>query len=344
MILLQDRAGYAQRILATLRQFQRPSHVALRHASAAQVPLLRSQLQRPIRFRSMSGHVVLSAQMQHIGQVAAFKWLQRQPKLTHIIQRHMVRIRNACRAGLGRKSPIKILAQRLDPASCASLPFKNDRLEAQFAKLVGAGKGRQASAHNDHSSLPLGRANKRCRSERRTRCCNQETPPIHHASSSSLVSRTAETASQYLEKTVSAPAIRLFHYQSRTVFLKSARSCRSASLPAPADECVVGIVADPYRTPIFAFTLLCDATLRPPVGQRSPQPLKGTKGKESQPNQAGNNVYGPHTSHDINILVVLEFAVKLPWSPLEEELAAQAGHKVVTQRCASHFTPPTVDR
>jgi hypothetical protein len=84
----------------------------------------------------------------------------------------------------------------------------------------------------------------------------------------------------------------------------------------------VCIVADPYRTPIFAFTLLCDETLRPPVGQRSPQPLKGTKGKESQPNQAGNNVDGPHTSHDINILVVLEFAVKLPWSPLEEELAA----------------------
>src|SRR5260370_1439441 len=126
MILLQDRAGYAQRILATLRQFQRPSHVALRHASAAQVPLLRSQLQRPIRFRAMSGHVVLSAQMQHIGQVAAFKWLQRQPKLTHIIQRHMVRIRNACRSGLGRKSPIKILAQRLDPASSAPLPFKNE--------------------------------------------------------------------------------------------------------------------------------------------------------------------------------------------------------------------------
>src|ERR1700720_2551654 len=75
----------------------------------------------------------------------------------------------------------------------------------------------------------------------------------------------------------------------------------------------VRIVADPYRTLIFAFTLLCDETLRPPVGQRSPQPLKGTKGKESQPNQAGNNVDGPHTSHDINILVVLEFAVKLPW-------------------------------
>src|SRR5580700_8590553 len=35
-----------------------PFHVALRHASAAQVPLLRSQLQRPIRFRAMSGHVV----------------------------------------------------------------------------------------------------------------------------------------------------------------------------------------------------------------------------------------------------------------------------------------------
>ena len=64
---------------------------------------------------------------------------------------------------------------------------------------------------------------------------------------------------------------------------------------------------------LLAFTLLCDETLRPPVGQRSPQPLKGTKGEESQPNQAGNNVDGPHTSHDINILVVLEFAVKLPW-------------------------------
>jgi hypothetical protein len=106
----------------------------------------------------------------------------------------------------------------------------------------------------------------------------------------------------------------------------------------------VCIVADPYRTPIFAFTLLCDETLRPPVGQRSPQPLKGTKGKESQPNQTGNNVDGPHTSHDINILVVLEFAVKLPWSPLEEELAAQAGHKVVTQRCASHCSQPTLHR
>jgi hypothetical protein len=46
----------------------------------------------------------------------------------------------------------------------------------------------------------------------------------------------------------------------------------------------VCIVADPYRTPIFAFTLLCDETLRPHVGQLSPQPLKGTKGKESQPN------------------------------------------------------------
>ena len=151
-------------------------------------------------------------------------------------------------------------------------------------------------------------------------------------------------SSQYLKQTVSAPAIRLFHYQSRTAFLKSARSCRSASLPARADECVAGIVADPYRTPIFAFTLLCDETLRPPVGQRSPQPLKGTKGKESQPNQAGNNVDGPHTSHDINILVVLKFAVKLPWSPLEEELAAQAGHKVVTQRCASHCSQPTLHR
>src|ERR1700722_9873029 len=95
---------------------------------------------------------------------------------------------------------------------------------------------------------------------------------------------------------------------------------------------------------LLAFTLLCDETLRPPVGQRSPQPLKGTKGKESQPNQAGNNVDGPHTSHDISILVVLEFAVKLPWSPLEEELAAQAGHKVVTQRCASHCSQPTLHR
>src|SRR5260370_30979997 len=92
----------------------------------------------------------------------------------------MVRIRNACRSGLGRKSPIKILAQRLDPASCASLPFKNDRLEAQFAKLVGAGKTRQSSAHNDHSSLPLGRANKHCRSEGRCCCPFQEIPPVHH--------------------------------------------------------------------------------------------------------------------------------------------------------------------
>jgi hypothetical protein len=100
----------------------------------------------------------------------------------------MVRIRNACRSGLGRKSPIKILAQRLDPASCASLPFKNDRLEAQFAKLVGAGETRQSSAHNDHFSLRFGRATKRCRTERRSRRCGQETPPIHHASSSSLAS------------------------------------------------------------------------------------------------------------------------------------------------------------
>src|SRR3984893_15002364 len=128
----------------------------------------------------MSGHAVLSAQMQHIGQVAAFKWLQRQPKLTHIIQRHMVRIRNACRSSLGRKSPIKILAQRLDPASCASLPFKNDRLEAQFAKLVGAGKTRQSSAHNDHFSLCFGRANKHCWSEGRCCCRCQEIPPVHH--------------------------------------------------------------------------------------------------------------------------------------------------------------------
>src|SRR6266851_9034557 len=119
----------------------------------------------------------------------------------------MVRVRNACRSGLGRKSPIKILAQRLDPPSRASLPFKNDRLEAQFAKLVGAGKTRQSCAHNDHFSFRFGRANKHCRSERRSRCRNQETPPIHHASSSSLVSRTGTTASQYLEKTVSASAI-----------------------------------------------------------------------------------------------------------------------------------------
>jgi hypothetical protein len=41
----------------------------------------------------------------------------------------------------------------------------------------------------------------------RSRRCSQKTPPIHLASSSSLVSRTAETASQYLEKTVSASAI-----------------------------------------------------------------------------------------------------------------------------------------
>src|ERR1700722_9000163 len=75
------------------------------------------------------------------------------------------------------------------------------------------------------------------------------------------------------------------------------------------------LVVSHYRSSVslLAFTLLCDETLRPPVGQRSPQPLKGTKRKESQPNQASNNVDGPHTSHDINILVVLEFAVKLPW-------------------------------
>src|ERR1700741_1486867 len=120
----------------------------------------------------------------------------------------MVRIRNACRSGLGRKPPIKILAQRVDPASCASLPFKNNRLEAQFAKLIGAGKTRQTSAHNYHSSLPFGRANERCGSECRNRRCSQETPPIHHAfSSSRLVSRTAETASHFLEKTVSASGI-----------------------------------------------------------------------------------------------------------------------------------------
>src|ERR1700693_2737287 len=126
----------------------------------------------------------------------------------------------------------------------------------------------------------------------------------------------------------------------------SYRSMEDTTPPAYMDDRFQFVVIQEveYRTPIFAFTLLWDETLRPPVGQRSPQPLEGTKGKESQPNQAGNNVDGPHTSHDINILVVLEFAVKLPWSPLEEELAAQAGHKVVTQRCASHFTPPTVDR
>ena len=91
------------------------------------------------------------------------------------------------------------------------------------------------------------------------------------------------------------------------------------TLPAYMDDRFqfVVIQAVEYRIPIFAFTLLCDETFRPPVGQRSPQPLEGTKGKESRPNQAGNNVDGPHTSHDINILVIFKFAEKLPWSPLE---------------------------
>jgi hypothetical protein len=86
-------------------------------------------------------------------------------------------------------------------------PSRTTISKPSLPKLVGAGKTRQSCAHNDHSSLPLGRSNKRCRSERRSRRCSQETPPIHLASSSSLVSRTAETASQFLEKTVSASVI-----------------------------------------------------------------------------------------------------------------------------------------
>src|SRR6202040_74201 len=109
----------------------------------------------------------------------------------------------------------KILAQRLDPASCASLPFKNDRLEAQFAKLVGAGKTRQSSAHNDHFSLRFGRANKHCRSEGRCccRCRCQEIPSVHHF-------------------------FILISCFSGNEAASAARSFESASLLAPADECV----------------------------------------------------------------------------------------------------------
>jgi hypothetical protein len=66
-----------------------------------------------------------------------------------------------------------------------------------------------------------------------------------------------------------------------------------------------------------------------PVSQRAPQPFEWAKLEITEPKQTENDIANPHTDYDVDFLVVLLTAIKLPRSPLEKELAGQAGKDVV---------------
>jgi hypothetical protein len=69
---------------------------------------------------------------------------------------------------------------------------------------------------------------------------------------------------------------------------------------------------------------LHEKRLKLPVGERPPKPLEWTEGEETQPQQASGNVDGPHAHYNVDLLVVLQRAIQLPWTPFKQELADHA--------------------
>ena len=74
---------------------------------------------------------------------------------------------------------------------------------------------------------------------------------------------------------------------------------------------------------------LHEKRLKLPVGERPPKPLEWAEGEEAQPQHASGNVDGPHAHYDVDLLVVLQRAIQLPWTPLKQELADHAGEEVI---------------
>ena len=79
---------------------------------------------------------------------------------------------------------------------------------------------------------------------------------------------------------------------------------------------------------------LHEKRLKLPVGERPPKPLEWAEGEETQPQDASGNVDGPHAHYNVDLLVVLQRAIQLPWTPLEQELADHAGEEVIREGSA----------